>query len=141
LGGLEIEGLLMCLGAICHAATFVLVGVMFLGCGNARVAENSSPSMSGIASVYDRSSGEETASGEQLHEGSLTAAHRTLPLGTVVEVTNSQNGRKALVRINDRGPFVRGRVIDLTPAAARVLGFSGITDVFLAIISATDTKK
>jgi rare lipoprotein A len=97
--------------------------------------------MSGIASVYDRSSGEETASGEQLHEGSLTAAHRTLPLGTVVEVTNSQNGRKALVRINDRGPFVRGRVIDLTPAAARVLGFSGITDVFLAIISATDTKK
>ena len=97
--------------------------------------------MSGLASVYDRSSGEETASGEQLHEESLTAAHRTLPLGTVVEVTNRQNGRKAVVRINDRGPFVHGRIIDLTPAGARVLEFSGITDVSLAVISATDTKK
>ena len=123
-------------GVICHAAPFVLVGAMFLGCANARVIENSSSSMSGIASVYDRSSGEETASGEQLHENSFTAAHRTLPLGTVVEVTNNQNGRKAVVRINDRGPFVRGRVIDLTPAAARTLGFSGIADVSLAIVSA-----
>ena len=122
--------------AICHAATFVLVGAMLLGCVNARVAENSSSSMSGIASVYDRSSGEETASGEQLHEESLTAAHRTLPLGTVVEVTNSQNGRKAVVRINDRGPFVRGRIIDLTPAAARTLGFSEIAHVSLVILSA-----
>ena len=67
---------------------------------------------------------------------SLTAAHRTLPLGTVVEVTNRQNGRRAVVRINDRGPFVRGRIIDLTPAAARTLGFSGIADVSLAIVSA-----
>jgi rare lipoprotein A len=122
-------------GAICHAAIFVLFGALALGYAKAHVVENSSSSMSGIASVYDRSSGEETASGE------FTAAHRTLPLGTVVEVTNSQNGRKAVVRINDRGPFVRGRIIDLTPAGARVLGFSGITDVSLAIISATDTKK
>ena len=100
-------------GAVCRAVTFVLVGAI------SRVVENNSPSMSGIASVYDRSSGEETASGEQLHEDSLTAAHRTLPLGTVVEVTNRQNGHKAVVRINDRGPFVHGRIIDLTPAAAR----------------------
>jgi rare lipoprotein A len=127
--------------AMCYAAAFV-VGAMFFGCANARVVENSSSSsMSGIASVYDRSSGEETASGEQLREEALTAAHRTLPLGTVVEVTNSQNGRKATVRINDRGPFVRGRIIDLTPAGARVLGFSGITNVSLAIISAADTRK
>ena len=70
-------------GAMCYAAAFVLVGAMFLGCANARVIENSASSMSGIASVYDRSSGEETASGEQLHEELLTAAHRTLPLGTV----------------------------------------------------------
>jgi len=138
--GSKIKGSLMRSSAIRHAATFVLVGAMFLGCANARVVENSPPSMSGIASVYDRSSGEETASGEQLHEDSLTAAHRTLPLGTVIEVTNSQNGRKAVVRINDRGPFVRGRIIDLTPAGARVLGFSGITNVSLAIVSA-DTKK
>ena len=122
--------------AIRHAAIFALVGAMFLGCANARVAESSSSSMSGIASVYDRSSGEETASGEQLREESLTAAHRTLPLGSVVEVTNSQNGRKAVVRINDRGPFVRGRIIDLTPAAARTLGFSGIAYVSLVILSA-----
>jgi rare lipoprotein A len=54
----------------------------------------------------------------------------------VVEVTNRQNGRRAVVRINDRGPFVRGRIIDLTPAAARTLGFSGIADVSLAIVSA-----
>jgi rare lipoprotein A len=114
---------------------------MFLGCANARVIENSSSRMSGIASVYDRSSEEETASGEQLREESLTAAHRTLPLGTIVEVTNSQNGRKAVVRINDRGPFARGRIIDLTPAGARVLGFSGITNVSLAIVSAANTKK
>jgi rare lipoprotein A len=126
--------------AICRAAIFVLVGAMSLGCANARVAENSSSSMSGIASVYDRSSGEETASGERLHEESLTAAHRTLPLGTVVEVTNSQNGRKAVVRINDRGPFARGRIIDLTPAAARTLGISGIADVSLAIVSAVKRR-
>jgi rare lipoprotein A len=100
-------------GAICDVAAFVLVGTMFLGCANARVVENSSPSMSGIASVYDRSSGEETATGEQLQEDSLTAAHLTLPLGMVVEVTNRQNGRKAVVRINDRGPFVRGRIYRL----------------------------
>jgi rare lipoprotein A len=141
LGGLEIEGLFMRSGAIFSAAAFVLVGAMFFGCANAQVVGNKSPSMSGIASVYDRSSGEETASGEQLHEDSLTAAHRTLPLGTVIEVTNRQNGRKAVVRINDRGPFVRGRIIDLTPAGARVLGFSGITHVSLAIVSAADTKK
>ena len=127
--------------AICRAAICVVVGVISLRCADARVADNSSSSMSGIASVYDRSSGEETASGEQLHEESLTAAHRTLPLGTVVEVTNRQNGRKAVVRINDRGPFVRGRIIDLTPVGARALGFSGITNVSLAIISGTDTKK
>ena len=90
--------------------------------------------------MYDRSSEEETASGEQLREESLTAAHRTLPLGTIVEVTNSQNGRKAVVRINDRGPFARGRIIDLTPAGARVLGFSGITNVSLAIIGAKNER-
>jgi len=55
--------------------------------------------------------------------GALTAAHRSLPFGTMVRVTNERNGRSVVVRINDRGPFVRGRVIDVTPAAARALGF------------------
>ena len=62
-----------------------------------------------------------------------TAAHRTLPFGTKVRVTNKRNGKFVVVRINDRGPFIRGRVIDVTPAAARVLGFSGLTQVVLDI--------
>ena len=64
----------------------------------------------------------------------MTAAHRTLPFGTLVRVTNQRSGRSVVVRINDRGPFVRGRVIDLTPAAARVLGFSGLAHVTLDVI-------
>ena len=89
-----------------------------------------SPAMaqSGIASIYAYS-GEKTASGEKAHPGGLTAAHRTLPFGTKVKVTNKRNGRSVTVRINDRGPFVRGRIIDLTPAAARALGFSGLAPV------------
>ena len=68
---------------------------------------------SGIASIYDRSSGKDTASGESLNESAHTAAHRSLPLNTVVEVTNNRTGQKTLVRINDRGPFADGRIIDL----------------------------
>lgn len=83
----------------------------------------------GVASVYSTDSGSSTASGQRLNPHALTAAHRTLPLGTKVRVTNTRNGRSALVTINDRGPFVRGRIIDLTPAGARALGFSGLTDV------------
>jgi rare lipoprotein A len=63
----------------------------------------------------------------------MTAAHRSLPFGTMVRVTNQRNGRTATVRINDRGPFVRGRVIDVSPAAARALGFSGIVPVSLNV--------
>src|ERR1700730_18062272 len=71
---------------------------------------------SGIASVYVYSGGR-TASGDGAAPSGLTAAHRTLPFGTLVRVTNEANGRSVVVRINDRGPFVAGRVIDLTPAA------------------------
>jgi rare lipoprotein A len=84
----------------------------------------------GIASVYAYS-GSKTASGERANPGALTAAHRTLPFGTQVRVTNKRNGQSVVVRINDRGPFLRGRVIDVTPAAARVLGFSGLAPVML----------
>jgi rare lipoprotein A len=86
----------------------------------------------GIASVY---SGEQTANGEYAHASALTAAHRTLPFGTMVEVTNTQTGRSVVVRINDRGPFVRGRVIDLTPAGARAIGSSGLAPVRLTVLS------
>ena len=88
---------------------------------------------SGIASVYAYNGGR-TASGERMTNGALTAAHRTLPFGTMVRVTNARTGRSVVVRINDRGPFVRGRVIDLSPAAARELGFSGVANVTLDVV-------
>jgi rare lipoprotein A len=87
----------------------------------------------GIASVYSTESGSGTASGQKLNPGALTAAHRTLPFGTKVRVTNNKNGRSVVVTINDRGPFVKGRIIDLTPAGARALGFSGLTHVTLSV--------
>ena len=83
----------------------------------------------GVASVYSTQSGSRTASGEGLNAKAFTAAHRTLPFGTSVLVTNKKNGRSVAVTITDRGPFVRGRIIDVTPAAARELGFSGLTQV------------
>jgi rare lipoprotein A len=89
---------------------------------------------SGIASVYSHKSSR-TASGERAHPSGLTAAHRTLPFGTKVRVTHRRNGRSVVVRINDRGPFVRGRVIDVTPAGARALGFSGLAPVTVAVVN------
>jgi rare lipoprotein A len=86
---------------------------------------------SGIASVY---AGGRTANGERASPKQLTAAHRSLPFGTLVRVTSRATGRSVVVRINDRGPYVRGRVIDLTPAAASVLGFSGLEWVFLTVM-------
>jgi rare lipoprotein A len=83
----------------------------------------------GIASVYSHESGSATASGGKLDREALTAAHRTLPFGSKVKITNKSNGRSVVVTINDRGPFVRGRVIDISPAAARSLGFSGLAQV------------
>jgi rare lipoprotein A len=99
------------------------------------IAPHGKHAMSGMASVYDHSSGARTASGERVQEGALTAAHPSLPFGTMVAVSNKRNGRTVTVRINDRGPFVRGRVIDLTPAAAHALSFSGTTEVSLAVVS------
>ena len=74
----------------------------------------------GMASYYaDKFQGRPTASGERFDNASLTAAHRTLPFGTRVRVTNLDNGRSVTVRVNDRGPFVKGRIIDLSVAAAK----------------------
>ena len=97
------------------------------------LAPASAADQSGVASVYSTESGNGTASGQKLNPGALTAAHRNLPFGTKVRVTNKNNGRSVVVTINDRGPFVRGRVIDVTPAAARALGFSGLTQVILNV--------
>jgi rare lipoprotein A len=97
-------------------------------------AAASSATRSGIAAVYAYRGGK-TASGETSRPDGLTAAHRTLPFGTMVRVTNQRNGRSVVVRINDRGPYGRGRVIDLTPAAASLLGFSGLVPVSLEVVA------
>jgi rare lipoprotein A len=68
-----------------------------------------------------------------MNAGAMTAAHRTLPFGTRVTVHNNHNGRAVVVRINDRGPFVHGRVIDLSPAAARAIGLDGLARVSLTV--------
>jgi rare lipoprotein A len=80
----------------------------------------------GLASWYGgRLHGRRTASGERFDKHALTAAHRTLPLGSCVQVANLENGRRVQVRINDRGPQARDRIIDLSEAAARELGMLG----------------
>jgi rare lipoprotein A len=93
------------------------------------IAHAPAHAQTGIASVYSTESGSRTASGARLNPGALTAAHRTLPLGSHVRVTNHSNGRSVVLTINDRGPFVRGRIIDVTPAGARALGFNGLASV------------
>jgi rare lipoprotein A len=75
-----------------------------------------------------------TANGEMFVPSKLTAAHRTLPFGTLVRITNLRNGRTVIVRINDRGPFTKGRIIDVTPAAAVELKFSDLTPVTLEVV-------
>jgi len=75
----------------------------------------------GIASIYKD---HRTASGERFRASALAAAHRSWPMGTRVRVTHLGNGRTVIVRINDRGPFIRSRVIDLTPAAATAIGLT-----------------
>lgn len=87
-----------------------------------------------MAAIYSDKGGR-TASGEAFSPVKLAAAHRTLPFGTMVRVTNLRNGRTVVVRINDRGPFNKGRLIDLTPAAAHELHFSGLTPVALEVVA------
>lgn len=77
----------------------------------------------GLAAVYsDKLHGRPTASGQRYDRSRLTAAHKTLPFGTLVKVTNPKNNKTVTVRINDRGPVQAGRILDLSPAAARSLG-------------------
>lgn len=90
-----------------------------------------SSSQSGMASYYGFEAGSQTASGQRFNPSAMTAAHRTLPFGTKVRVTNKRNGKSVIVTINDRGPFIRGRIIDLSTAAAGVIGMrsSGVAPV------------
>lgn len=97
--------------------------------------QHEASAQSGRASWYSLTS--MTASGERCDPSAMTAAHPTLPFGTKVRVENMKNGRAVIVRINDRGPFVGGRIIDLTKAAAGKLGFikAGTATVKLTILS------
>lgn len=98
--------------------------------------------MSGIASWYGPGfHGNRSANGEIYNQNALTAAHRNLPFGTRVRVTNLNNGRSVIVRINDRGPFTRGRVIDLSAAAAQAIGMvqTGVAPVRLDVMAPPQT--
>lgn len=105
-------------------ALFILLGFITL----------SAQRQSGKASYYSRkATGARTANGERLHHDSLTCAHRTYPFGTLLKVTAPATGKEVIVRVNDRGPFVRGRIIDLSWGAARALGIIalGVAEVMV----------
>lgn len=101
------------LGAVLATGTIVLPTSF-------NAAQAASGNECGRASWYALTS--RTASGEMMNPAKLTAAHKTLPFGTKLKVTNKKNGRSVVVRINDRGPFIKGRIIDLSKAAASQIG-------------------
>jgi rare lipoprotein A len=103
-------------GNALYAFSYLLLLPYLTSCSNKIIEE-------GKASYYaDKFNGRKTASGERFSNAKKTAAHKTLPFGTKVKVTNVANGRSVKVRINDRGPFVAGRSIDLSKKAARKIG-------------------
>ena len=102
---------------------------------NASIGGGSGRSFSGMASYYGNESGSRTASGARFNQGAMTAAHRSLPFGTKLRVTHG--GRSVVVTINDRGPFIRGRVLDLSTGAARAIGLTsaGVGRVTAQVVS------
>jgi rare lipoprotein A len=117
----------------------IFTTLFFILCQNISFAQI----QKGKASFYaDKFEGKQTASGEKYKHNKLTAAHKTLPFGTIVRVTNLENQETIEVRINDRGPFVDGRIIDLSRSAARELKFlnQGLAEVQLEVIDAGDGR-
>ena len=100
---------------------------------NASIGNTGGHGFTGVASTYGNESGSRTASGQRFNENAMTCAHRSLPFGTKLRVTHG--GRSVVVTVNDRGPFVRGRVLDLSTGAARAIGLSGIGQVTAEIVS------
>lgn len=89
---------------------------------NAAIPRSGSGSFAGVASFYGNEAGSKTASGQRFNENDMTAAHRSLPFGTKLRVTH--RGRSVVVTVNDRGPFIKGRVLDLSKGAARAVGLT-----------------
>jgi len=127
---------------LCGGALAVALGSAASGCARSGAAEPAAPQagspQKGLATYYaDSLAGNKTASGERYDPGALTAAHRSLPFGTVVDVTRS-DGRSVRVRINDRGPFAgKKRIIDLSRRAAEEIGMirDGVVAVTIAVVS------
>ena len=108
---------------------------------SAKTDDRPAPAQSGMASYYHGEfQGRRTASGEKLNQNGMTAAHRTLPFGTLVRVINLRNMRSIVLRVTDRGPMLKNRVIDVTQRAARELGFLalGMTWVKLEVVPLGD---
>ncbi|OUJ76122.1 septal ring lytic transglycosylase RlpA family protein [Hymenobacter crusticola] len=113
----------------------LLTGFLLASCGSGRHAFT----QAGQASYYaDKFNGKKTASGATYRPGKRTAAHNTLPFGTIVRVTNPRNHRSVKVKITDRGPHAKGRVIDLSRKAARRIGLvqAGVAPVQLKVVRA-----
>ncbi len=112
------------------------ITAVVLGCTLGAIstaAEEIQPIQSGAASWHGPGfHGKRTANGETFNTNALTAAHKALPFGTEVRVTNERTGKSVVVHINDRGPYAHGRVIDLSKAAAEAVGISGVGQVTLA---------
>src|SRR5215218_253220 len=120
------------------ASTTLAITAVVLGCAlgaTPAAAEETKPIQTGAASWYGPGvHGKRTANGERFNTNALTAAHKTLPFGTEVRVTNEHTGKSVVVRINDRGPYAHGRVIDLSKAAAEAVGIEGVGQVTLAAL-------
>ena len=120
-------------------AIFVALSVVFCSA----FAQQQQP-QTGKASYYaNKSHGRRTSSGSIYHRDSMTCAHRTLTFGTLLKVRNVKNGKEVIVKVNDRGPFVNGRIVDLSYAAAKELDMikSGVAQVEVTKIGYSKTKK
>jgi rare lipoprotein A len=132
--------------ALVAALAVFASGLAFHGCGGAASAaparENGATQRGKAAWYGSRFHGRKTASGEKFNKNALTAAHRKLPFGTVVRVTNLRNQRTVTVRINDRGPYGKGRIIDVSEAAARKLRMinSGVVPVVIEVVKLPPAK-
>jgi rare lipoprotein A len=115
-------------------ALAILLVLGLFSCRTASTPAGKLSTETGMASFYaNKHNGKKTASGERYQGNKLTAAHKTIPFGTMVKVTNLSNGKTVQVRVNDRGPYAKGRVIDLSRSAAKKIGMinDGVTKVKL----------